>query len=338
MDSITQFVLGAAIGEAIAGKKIGNKAILWGGIAGTIPDLDVILSPFLDEVQRLTIHRSITHSLLFAFVFAPLLAYLLHRYYRSEKASFRDWTLLLFWGIFTHPLLDACTTYGTQLFAPFSDYRVGLNNIFIVDFFYTLPLLIGVIICLFLSRSSVKRRYINTAALLLSTGYLALSLFNKQIIDKQFERAFAEQHISYKRYLTGVTPLNIFLWYAVAETETGYYMGYRSLFDKTSSVELVYIPRNEQLIADIKDDYAIDRLLWFCKDYYSVRERDGKLYLYDLKFGMSGVDPKEEKFVFYFELYKDPISGEGKWHELFNRDEVKMGEAFKQMWTRIKGV
>ena len=44
MDSLTQVVLGAAVGEAALGKKIGNRAIVWGGIAGTIPDLDVLIT------------------------------------------------------------------------------------------------------------------------------------------------------------------------------------------------------------------------------------------------------------------------------------------------------
>ena len=42
MDSLTQIVLGASVGEAALGRKVGNRAMVWGAIAGTIPDLDVI--------------------------------------------------------------------------------------------------------------------------------------------------------------------------------------------------------------------------------------------------------------------------------------------------------
>ena len=65
MDSLTQVVLGAAVGEAVLGKKVGIKAAIVGAIAGTIPDLDVLASPWLDAVEKLMYHRSITHSFLF---------------------------------------------------------------------------------------------------------------------------------------------------------------------------------------------------------------------------------------------------------------------------------
>ena len=64
MDSVTQIVLGAAVGEAVLGKKIGNKAMVLGAIAGTIPDLDVIANYFTDTVSALEIHRGFTHSIL----------------------------------------------------------------------------------------------------------------------------------------------------------------------------------------------------------------------------------------------------------------------------------
>ena len=121
MDSLTQVVLGASVGELILGKKLGNKALLWGAIAGTIPDLDVLASPFMDMVGELTFHRSITHSFLFAVIVSPLLGLLLARLYKKDNASWQEWGWLFFWGFVTHALLDSCTTWGTQLFWPFSN-------------------------------------------------------------------------------------------------------------------------------------------------------------------------------------------------------------------------
>ena len=65
MDSLTQVVLGAAVGEAVLGKKIGNRAMLWGAIGGTIPDLDVFLRYFVDEITNTQMHRGFSHSFLF---------------------------------------------------------------------------------------------------------------------------------------------------------------------------------------------------------------------------------------------------------------------------------
>jgi inner membrane protein len=78
MDSLTQIVLGAAVGEAVLGRKVGNKAMLYGAIAGTIPDLDVISSFFTDTVTALEIHRGFTHSVFFSVVFAPIFAFFSH--------------------------------------------------------------------------------------------------------------------------------------------------------------------------------------------------------------------------------------------------------------------
>jgi len=72
MDSLTHIVIGAAIGELVLGKKIGNKAMLWGAIAATIPDLDVVCGPFVDPVRKIELHRGVTHSLLFILAFTPL--------------------------------------------------------------------------------------------------------------------------------------------------------------------------------------------------------------------------------------------------------------------------
>ena len=69
MDSLTQMVLGAAVAEATLGKKVGNKAALWGAVAGTIPDLDVIGMFFLNTVDELHFHRGFTHSILFSLFF-----------------------------------------------------------------------------------------------------------------------------------------------------------------------------------------------------------------------------------------------------------------------------
>ncbi|MGB4080770.1 MAG: metal-dependent hydrolase [Bacteroidia bacterium] len=87
MDSITQIVLGAAVGEFVLGRKVGNKAMLWGAIAGTIPDLDVYQSLIFDTLRANELHRGFSHSILFSVIFAPILAWLV-----SHKEK---WTLAL---------------------------------------------------------------------------------------------------------------------------------------------------------------------------------------------------------------------------------------------------
>lgn len=110
MDSLTQIILGAAVGETVLGRKVGNKAMLYGAIAGTIPDLDVLARQFTDTVTALSVHRGFTHSILFSVVFAPMFGWVVSRYERLK--DFKAWSWLFFWAFITHPLLDANTTWG----------------------------------------------------------------------------------------------------------------------------------------------------------------------------------------------------------------------------------
>lgn len=111
MDSLTQIVLGAAVGEVVLGKKIGNKAMLWGAIAGTIPDLDVYQSLLYDSLKANELHRGISHSLLFSLLMAPLLAWLART---KEK-----WSLVGFITIILgYPFITiSSTTFRLVLFA-----------------------------------------------------------------------------------------------------------------------------------------------------------------------------------------------------------------------------
>lgn len=91
MDSLTQIVLGAAVGEAILGRKVGNRAMLWGGLAGTIPDLDVFANMATDPLSSLAYHRAFTHSLAFGVLAAPILGVLVHRLYGGEEGALGKW-------------------------------------------------------------------------------------------------------------------------------------------------------------------------------------------------------------------------------------------------------
>ena len=343
MDSISQFTLGAALGEAVLGKKIGNRAILWGGIAGTIPDLDVVFNPLLDNVTRLGFHRGYSHSILFALIVAPILGYWLWRWYKNfqPQTTFKEWATLFFVSIVTHPILDSFTTYGTQLFLPFSDYRVGINNIFIVDPLYTVPFLLLLIAAMFVKRTNPLRQKLNNAGLIISSLYMLFTLGAKWQADRAFSQSLQTQNIPYTRFMSATTPLNSVLWYCVAETDTGYYMGYYSLLDKDNKVHYDFLPRQDSLLRGIENTRAVDRLKWFSNGYYAVRpgKTQNELRFYDLKFGKMGFEGSPEQFVFAFTLQKQP---DGTVTMNSTRDEggrnLQMNEAFTQLWNRIKGI
>ena len=181
MDSLTQIILGAACGEAILGKKIGNKALLFGAIGGTIPDLDVFVGNLVygNKIDAMLFHRGFMHSIVFTVLAAFIFGWLVHKLYNSGKrlhsTTQKDWINLFFWSLFTHPILDCFTPYGTQLFAPFSSYRVALNNIAVADPAYTLPFLICMIVLMFFRRTSSQRRL----WLKMGIGIIPTPIFNE---------------------------------------------------------------------------------------------------------------------------------------------------------------
>lgn len=308
MDSLTQIVLGAAVGEATLGRKVGNKALLWGAIAGTIPDLDVIYIQLIggNAIDEIVLHRGISHSITFAVLMAPLLGWIVNWLYRkTAEADFKGWSLLFFWSIFTHPLLDCLTTYGTQLFLPFSDHRVSIATVFVVDLFYTVPFLLSVIAVSLIKRTNGWRRRINYFGLALSSAYLLAGFINKQVVTAVFENDLENEPEKPELRFVGTTPLNIILWYGVAETDSAFQIGYYSFFDETKDVSWVSFKKNHHLIKDIEDEYGVNRLKWFSDDLFVVTQPSSDtLNFYTLKFGRSKFESLEPEgsFAFYAQV------------------------------------
>lgn len=306
MDPVTQITLGAAVGELLLGKKAGNKAPLWGGVIATLPDLDMLANPFISEIQALVIHRGLTHSLLFAVLAAPLLGWVITRVHFRLDIDWRGWGWLAFWVLLTHSLLDCFTTYGTQLFQPFSDYRVTFSSIFIIDPLYTLPLLAGLVAALFLNRTSKRRRIANYLGLGVSSLYLLVTLVNKWHVESVFTAALQEQGHRYERLLTYPTAFNNLLWIGLADDGEGIWIGHYSILDEDKCIAFQRVEKNRELIADRLDQPVIERLIWFSSGYYTIDKRDGALYFNDLHLPRTDSWLTEEgAYVFSFRLIQD---------------------------------
>ena len=302
MDLVTQTALGAAVGEVALGRKAGNKAILWGAVGGLIPDLDVLVSPFFSEADGLFVHRGFSHSLIFAFLLAPLLGWLIHQIHKKKmNIRRREWTVLIFWAAFTHPVLDYFTTYGTGAFLPFQNYRVEFSTIAIVDVFYTLPFILVLLVISFINRSALIRRRLTLGMFFFTSLYLAGTVANKQHVNNVFEKALSQNQISYDRYRTSPLPLSNFLWMGLAETDSGYHVALYSNFDDHIPDDFTFIPRNKALLEEFADNEDLNRLIQFTKGYYHVNKDQKGLWLADLRFGKMGISGNSE-FVFKFYL------------------------------------
>ncbi|GGK37184.1 MULTISPECIES: metal-dependent hydrolase [Flavobacteriaceae] len=331
MDSLTQIVLGAAVGEAVLGKKVGNKAMLYGGIAGTIPDLDIISSYFTDTVTAISIHRGFTHSIVFAVLFAFIFGWIVSKY--EIYKNIKGWFWLFFWVFFTHSILDSFTTWGTQLFWPL-DLRLAFKTIFVIDPLYTVPFLVFLILAMFQNRTSKKRRFYNNAGLIISSAYLALTFLLKWIAFNQFESALEEQQINYIQLDTRPSPLNTTLWSANVATEDSYLLANYSFFD-TKPITFESYPKNHHLLGNLVENKKVKRMISISEGWYIISQDDGNLYFNDLRFGLLSLEPKAENFVFKYKIEVDNLG------KLTFTEEPKIGRDGKKLlldlWIRLKG-
>jgi inner membrane protein len=335
LDSLTQIVLGASVGELVLGKKIGNKAILWGSVAGTIPDLDVLLRYFTDEISTTEMHRGFSHSIIFAVLIAPILGWLAKRiHFKINEVSFKDWTKLFFWTTVTHPLLDAHTTWGTQFFWPLN-YRLAYQNIFVVDPLYTLPFLFFLILTFSYKKENSLRSKFNNFGLSISTTYLVITILFKWVSFNEFEKGLKSQNISYLEIDTKPSPLNSILWSSLIETKNGYRTAYYSLFDNKEITYSKEFPKNHHLIEQYIDQKVIKQLIDISAGWYRIEEENGKLLFWDLRFGQMGVDVNNSTFLWYYELN---IDANGAVLAIKKQPEIKNFRlVFKELFKRIKG-
>jgi len=285
MDSLTQIVLGAAVAEAVAGRKLGTKAALWGAIGGTIPDLDVFLRFFYDPLDAALVHRGFSHSLLFALLAGIILSFISHKLTRQHYTR-RMWFLLWFLSIVTHPILDIFTNYGTQFFWPFS-WRLTFNSVFVIDPLYTIPFMFLLIGALFMKRESKRRRIWNWSGIIYSSVYLLWGVVIKLIVYSNTDSYFEQANIHPKRAMVTPMPLTSFYWDLIVEDDSNYYVGYKSLFAPFDPKDIEVIPKNHQLLRNInwEGNSRIPEIEHITNGFYAVGSHSDSLFVYDLRFG-----------------------------------------------------
>jgi len=292
MDSVSQLALGAAVGVAAMGRRTAAwKAAAWGAMAGTLPDLDVLIDHG-DPILNMVLHRAETHApfwlTLFSLPFALAVARL-----HGEMALWRRWWLALWLALVTHPLLDAMTVYGTQLALPWTDHPYGVGSVFIIDPLYTLPLLLGTGWAL-ATRLPARARIANLAGLALSTAYLGWSVLAQQHVERVARAALAAQGVAVERLLVTPAPFNTVLWRVVAMSGDEYLEGFRSLLDKRPAMHFDRYDRGQALAAEVQAVPGVQRIAAFSKGFHALREEGGQVLLSDLRMG------QEPAYIFTF--------------------------------------
>ncbi len=188
MDTVTQGLLGAACGQALFGRTLGRRAVVWGAIGGILPDLDMAVIPLLGPLAEFRYHRSATHALWFGPVVGTVLGYVAHRWsvrrsQGGDGSPLSAWIGLYIVSLFTHPLLDLFTTYGTQLLWPFSHRRFALDAVAILDPFYSILL----VAALWIGHAKRDRPALGSRAAWSALGLSTVYLFYGLLLNRQAE-------------------------------------------------------------------------------------------------------------------------------------------------------
>lgn len=409
MDSLTHIVVGAAVGDLILGKKIGNRGMVLGALAGSVPDFDVFTQLLTDDLGGLELHRAFTHSWVFMFTAPLLLAWLMPHWYRGafrrwpgypwlrgmifvliylilaagltwittflagwyglipgilgltlggvifynyyhaqirgfadhmqepESVGFGQWYLLFALNILIHIVLDCATSYGTQIWYPFSNERVAWGNMAVVDLLFTLPLALTVSIAAALPRSALLRKFLLVAGLVVSSIYWAGTWVNKDRVNGIWKETLRMSHLEPSQSYASPTLTNNVLWHGVAVAGDSVYVGDYALTDKNP---VFRITNRYAYWSSPPPDLAGTRawriLTWFSKGYYHWQQEGEGYSFTDLRFG--GIPSEgDDEGVFRFHLVKN---GMGDWQVDGGREgngqDIRAG--LHSLWVRMKGL
>ena len=331
MDPFSQGLLGSTLAGTFSTRKDLKPALICGFIGGLAPDLDILIRSSTDPLLSIDYHRHFSHSLFFSplggFLVSTLLFLLL-----KNKLSYKQIYLFSFLGYFSHGILDAFTSYGTVLFWPFSDFRVGLNIISIIDPIFTGTILICFLISL-IKNSTLTIR----SGLLLSIFYLSFNYTKYHQVKHYISNIAVDRDHEIERLFLKPTIGNNFLWRSVYRNNNRYFIDaiYFPLFGTPQyrngpQVEVIdkdtifpEIPANSTQRTDIK------RFAYFSQDYIYLHP-DYKNFIADLRYGIL---PHDNKSLWGIEINKnDPHK-----HVTFRNIRNFNREIYDEFWNMLKG-
>ena len=228
MDPLTQGLLGASFGQALCGRALGRRALVWGGLVGMTPDLDVAMNA-TGPMGEWLYHRGASHSLWFGPVVGPLVGWLLWRLH-GRRDPLAAWIGLPVVALFTHPLLDVFTSYGTMLLAPFSDRRFAWDAVAIVDPAYSLVLVAALGLGLAWGPASGRARIVAAAGLALTTAYLGYGLVLNHRAEDLARRQLAAEGVTAAEVRAYPTLLQVYLRRVVVRRGDELRVGWLSLW------------------------------------------------------------------------------------------------------------
>lgn len=313
MDVLSQAVLGASLSQSLAKDKTRQwTAFFIGALAGMAPDLDVLIRSANDPLLFLEFHRQFTHSLFFIPFGALLCAFIFYPFTKNKLAFSQNY-LFSFAGFATHGLLDACTSYGTQLFWPFSSQRVAWNIVSIIDPLFTLPILVLIIFAVYKKNVLFARIAFFYALVFLSSGFIQKQRAENALYTLAQQRGHQTERIRVKPSFA-----NRHVWKLIYEYNGYYYVDAVKLVWGTKIIpgtsiqklnikrDIPWLPENTQQAKDI------ERFRWFSDDFLAISPQNPDIIM-DVRYSFL---PNDIKLMWGIKL-KQPINNNLQTHVEF---------------------
>ena len=332
MDSLTQILLGGAVAAAVVPAADRRVALIAGAALGTLPDLDVLPLAWLapDPILNMTWHRGPSHSLFVLPIVGLLIWALLKMRGKRVAAAPGPWLAAILLALITHPLLDAFTVYGTQIWWPLPVSPAMWSSVFIIDPAYSLPLLVTFIAVLWAGPRPAAKHAL-AFGLALSTAYLGWSLLAKAMVDRHADAVLAARGLQDAPRFSVPMPFNTLLWRVVVMTPDGFLEGQRSLVADEHPIQFREYRSDAAAMAAVSDWPSAQRLHWFAHGFLKAEEKEGQLVLSDLRMGA------EPDFSFRFVIGER--DGDG-WRPVPVRQvewpweaRRRLGEMWQRIWT-----
>ena len=284
MDPLSQGTVGAAFAQSISNKNNILKISIIGFLAGLAPDLDILIRSENDPILFLEYHRQFSHSLFFI-PFGSLIVAILILPFFKRTMRFKTIYMASFLGYATHGLLDACTSYGTLLFWPFSNERITWNNISIIDPLFTIPvvILLGIAI-------KTRKRIFRFFAIGWIIFYLSLGFIQyERALFVAVELAESRGHVA-ERMTLKPSFGNLILWKSIYQHKEIFYVDAIRTAQSTTwclgenirafnyEYDLPNLNKNSQQVEDI------ERFRWFSQNYLGYDKE--KNLVTDIRYSM----------------------------------------------------
>ncbi|MBD3646181.1 MAG: metal-dependent hydrolase, partial [Pseudomonadales bacterium] len=286
MDPLSQGALGASVPQSFADRQHLRVACLLGFLGGMAPDLDILIQSPVDPLLFLEFHRQFTHALIFIPFGGMICGAILYAAFAKRFLSLKQSLLYCTLGYATHGLLDACTTYGTQLFWPFSDVRIAWNNVSVVDPTFTLPVLILMIIGVVARRSLYTKIGLGWAVFYLLLGVVQNERAEALGRDIASDRGHDPVRLEAKPGFA-----NLLVWKIVYEFDGRYYVdavrvGMETTAFPGESIEKLDLDRHfPWLNPNSQQARDVERFRWFSNDYLAV-DQERENFIVDVRYSI----------------------------------------------------